>query len=50
LPDAGGSLLGGWIGLAIIRREVPIGAVVRAAGREARVVALPFTSPSVRPA
>src|SRR5580765_416192 len=46
LPDAGGSLLGGWIGLAMIRHEVPIGAVVRAAGREARVVALPFATPS----
>lgn len=50
LPDGGGSLLGGWIGLAVIRHEVPIGAVVRAAGREARVVALPFATPSVRPA
>ncbi|HEV8399103.1 MAG TPA: glycine cleavage T C-terminal barrel domain-containing protein [Gemmatimonadales bacterium] len=39
-----------WIGLAIIRREVAIGAVVRAAGREARVVTLPFNIPAVRPA
>lgn len=39
-----------WIGLAIIRREVAIGAVVRAAGREARVVALPFDIPAVGPA
>ncbi len=39
-----------WIGLAVIRREVPIGAVVRAAGREARVVALPFDIPAVGPA
>jgi folate-binding protein YgfZ len=50
LPDGGGSLLGRWIGLAILRREVPVGAVVRATGREARVVALPFAVPSVRPA
>ena len=50
LPDGGGSLLGRWIGLAVLRREVAVGAVVRASGREARVVALPFTVPSVRPA
>lgn len=50
LPDGGGSVLGRWIGLAIVRREVPIGAVVRAAGREARVVALPFAVPRVAPA
>jgi tRNA-modifying protein YgfZ len=39
-----------WIGLAVIRREVAIGAVVRAAAREARVVTLPFDIPAVRPA
>ncbi|PYO89344.1 MAG: hypothetical protein DMD66_05530 [Gemmatimonadetes bacterium] len=50
LPDGGGSVLGRWIGLAILRREVPIGATVRAAGREARVVALPFDAPYVAPA
>jgi folate-binding protein YgfZ len=50
LPDGGGSLLGRWIGLAMMRREVPPGAVVRAAGREARVVGLPFDAPNVRPA
>lgn len=50
LPDGGGSLLGRWIGLAIVRREVPTGAIVRAAGREARVVALPFDAPTVAPA
>jgi folate-binding protein YgfZ len=50
LPDGGGSLLGRWIGLAMVRRDVPVGAVVRAAGREARLVALPFALPSVRPA
>jgi len=50
LPDGGGSVLGRWIGLAILRREVPIGATVRAAGREARVVDLPFDAPRVTPA
>ena len=50
LPDGGGSVLGRWIGLAILRREVPIGATVRAAGREARVVALPFDATYVAPA
>ena len=50
LPDGGGSVLGRWIGLAIVRREVPLGAVVRAAGREARAVALPFDVPSIGPA
>jgi len=50
LPDGGGSVLGRWIGLAILRREVPISATVRAAGREARVVALPFDAPYVAPA
>jgi folate-binding protein YgfZ len=39
-----------WIGLAVIRREVATGAVVRAAGREARVVTLPFDIPAVGPA
>ena len=50
LPDGGGSVLGRWIGLGIVRREVPIGATVRAAGREARVVDLPFDAPTVTPA
>ena len=50
LPDGGGSVLGRWVGLAIVRREVPVGASVRAAGREARVVALPFDAPHVGPA
>ena len=39
-----------WIGLAVIRREVALGAVVRAAGREARVVTLPFDIPTIGPA
>jgi hypothetical protein len=50
LPDGGGSVLGRWLGLAVIRREVPVGASVRAAGREARVVDLPFDLPTARPA
>lgn len=50
LPDGGGSVLGRWIGLAIVRREVAIGATVRAAGREARVVDLPFDAPKIGPA
>ena len=50
LPDGGGSVLGRWIGLAIVRREVPPGATVRAAGREARLVELPFDAPRVTPA
>jgi folate-binding protein YgfZ len=50
LPDGGGSVLGRWIGLAILRREVPVDATVRAAGREARVVELPFDAPLVAPA
>jgi folate-binding protein YgfZ len=36
---------GAWLGLAIVRREVDPGAVVRAAGRDARVVDLPFEEP-----
>jgi folate-binding protein YgfZ len=50
LPDGGGSVLGRWIGLAIVRREVAVGATVRAAGREARVVDLPFDAPTIGPA
>jgi folate-binding protein YgfZ len=50
LPDGGGSVLGRWIGLAVVRREVPVGAIVRAAGREARVVDLPFDAPGLAPA
>lgn len=50
LPDGGGSVLGRWIGLGVVRREVPVGATVRAAGREARVVGLPFDTPGASPA
>jgi hypothetical protein len=41
---------GRWIGLALLRREVEPGMMTRAAGRDARVVALPFTMPFVAPA
>lgn len=49
LPQgAGGS--GRWIGLALLRREVTPGAVVRAGGSDARVVDLPFAPTYVVPA
>jgi folate-binding protein YgfZ len=41
---------GRWIGLAMIRREVSAGTVVHAAGRDARVVELPFVLPFTAPA
>ena len=41
---------GRWIGLGIIRREVEPGTTVRAAGRDARVVDLPFSLPHITPA
>src|SRR5207302_603958 len=41
---------GRWIGLALIRRDVEPGSVVRAAGRDARVVDLPFAFPIAAPA
>lgn len=52
VPDTGGGLPGAghWIGLAVIRREVAPGAMVRAAGRDARVVDLPFSFPAAAPA
>lgn len=52
VPDTGGGLPGAgrWIGLAVIRREVAQGAMVRAAGRDARVVDLPFSFPAAAPA
>ena len=40
IPDGGR-----WVGLAMVRREVDAGMVVRAAGRDARVVGLPFVLP-----
>jgi hypothetical protein len=50
VPDTGVSGGGHWIGLALIRREVGPGSVVRAAGRDARVVGLPFAFPIAAPA
>ena len=52
LPE-GGTLTpppGRWIGLAVLRHEVEPGAVVRAGGADARVIALPFTMPRYEPA
>ncbi len=50
VPEVGVPGAGRWIGLAVIRREVAPGAMVRAAGRDARVVDLPFVLPAVGPA
>jgi tRNA-modifying protein YgfZ len=50
VADAGLPGAGRWIGLAVIRREVAPGVMVRAAGRDARVVDVPFAFPSAAPA
>lgn len=50
VPDSGIPGAGRWIGLAVIRQEVAPGAMVRAAGRDARVVDLPFAFPAAAPA
>jgi folate-binding protein YgfZ len=50
VPDTGLPGAGRWIGLAVIRREVNPGAMVRAAGRDARVVDLPLAFPAAAPA
>ena len=52
VPESGGGVSGAgrWIGLAVMRREVAPGAMVRAAGRDARVVDLPFAFPVAAPA
>ena len=50
MPELRVSGGGRWIGLAMVRREVEAGAVVRAAGRDARVVGLPFVLPFTGPA
>jgi len=50
VPETGVAGAGRWIGLALIRREVAPGSVVRAAGRDARVVDLPFAFPIAAPA
>ncbi|HYT05282.1 MAG TPA: hypothetical protein VEM13_10445 [Gemmatimonadales bacterium] len=49
-PGAAPPGAGRWIGLAVVRGEVTPGAMVRAAGRDARVVDLPFVLPAVGPA
>jgi hypothetical protein len=48
LPQGPGG--GRWIGLALLRREVTPGAMVRAAAVDARVVDLPFETTYVVPA
>ncbi len=50
VPEPGTAGAGRWVGLAVIRGEVTPGAMVRAAGRDARVVDLPFVLPAVGPA
>src|SRR5947208_2609557 len=50
VPETGVAGAGRWIGLALIRREVEPGSPVRAAGRHARVVELPFAFPIAAPA
>jgi folate-binding protein YgfZ len=52
VPESGGGVSGAgrWIGMAVLRREVTPGAMVRAAGRDARVVDLPFGFPAAAPA
>src|SRR5947209_2038264 len=50
VAETGVAGAGRWIGLALIRREVEPGSVVRAAGRDARVVDLPFAFPIAAPA
>jgi folate-binding protein YgfZ len=50
VPAPGVTGAGSWIGLAVLRREVTPGAMVRAAGRDARVVDLPFAFPIAAPA
>jgi len=50
VPESGVAGGGRWIGLALVRREVGSGVMVRAAGRDARVVDLPFGTPFVGPA
>jgi len=50
VPETRVAGAGRWIGLALIRREVGPGSMVRAAGRDARVVDLPFAFPVAAPA
>jgi folate-binding protein YgfZ len=50
VPEPGAPGAGRWVGLAVLRAEVTPGVMVRAAGRDARVVDLPFALPAVGPA
>ncbi len=52
LPESapGAPLVGRWIGLGVLRREVMPGSLVRAAGVDARIVELPFPLPRLEPA
>lgn len=50
LPEGGTAGGGRWIGLGVIRHEVGPGTMVRVAGRDARVVDLPFALPRFEPA
>jgi glycine cleavage system aminomethyltransferase T len=50
MPELRVSGGGRWIGLAMVRREVHAGTMVRAAGQDARVVGLPFVLPFTGPA
>jgi len=49
-PQGGGPDRGRWIGLAVLRREVTPGAMVRTMAVDARVVDLPFEATHVIPA
>jgi tRNA-modifying protein YgfZ len=50
VPELRVSGSGRWIGLAMVRREMDAGMVVRAGGRDARVISLPFVLPFTGPA
>jgi folate-binding protein YgfZ len=50
IPEPRVSGSGRWVGLAMVRRDVDVGAMVRAAGRDTRVVGLPFVLPFTAPA
>ena len=50
IPEARVAGGGRWIGLAVLRREIEPGMMIRAAERDARVVDLPFNLPFVAPA
>ncbi|HYK82480.1 MAG TPA: hypothetical protein VEU55_04995 [Gemmatimonadales bacterium] len=50
VPEPGARGTGRWVGLAVLRATVTPGVMVQAAGRDARVVELPFVLPAVGPA